>query len=104
MATIGRYGESVIVFNQREPYLGSLYTVSGGRPIHVARLDGLGIYFRLIKDPLFKDSWWTVMFSLWYPITAFGIMSAIVLLKRLKERETNGGANNPSKAFLNSTR
>jgi len=84
MAIIGRWGESLIVFNQRDPYLGGFYGVTGGSKIQVTRLDYYGVYFRKIIDPSINDSWWTVMISLWYPISFFGIIVSLLLLKRLK--------------------
>lgn len=89
IAIIGRYGESMIIFNQRKPYLGSLYTVSDGTPIHVTRLDGSGIYFRSIADPAFTTKWWTFMVSLWYPIAAFGTISLLLFSQKLKKRKAN---------------
>ncbi|MEI9863238.1 MAG: hypothetical protein WDN00_01485 [Limisphaerales bacterium] len=75
------WGGNVIFFNQEAPYTGSIVSL-GDDGVIVNGCTGYGIYYRLIKDPARTDSWWTLMFSLWYPVVTFSILPLIFLIKK----------------------
>jgi hypothetical protein len=79
---IGRCGGSLVVFNQSDPNLGVFYNVSGGTNlIHFTGFDRCGIYYQEIQDPAARMTWWTLMFSVWYLIAIFGIISTLLFAK-----------------------
>jgi hypothetical protein len=82
-----QWGVKLILFNQAEPYTGSLLALGEGeKEIAISHYDGWGIYFRSIKHTIRTDwNQWTLMISLWYPIIIFGIMPTILGVRRLRD-------------------
>ena len=71
-------GGCIVAFNQTAPYTGSVIGLAGDKSINKAGWDGWGIYFRSINRTGDKnENWWTLMVSLWYPISVFGVLSAL---------------------------
>jgi hypothetical protein len=48
-----------------------------------------GVYFGLADHPASNEKWWTFMISLWYPIIIFGILPAIFIVKKLRNRKSS---------------
>jgi hypothetical protein len=65
----GSWGGQIAIFNYDAPYLGSML----GDAKIIGGFDNCGIYFRRIRYDIPKKDWWTLMFSLWYPIIIFGV-------------------------------
>jgi hypothetical protein len=78
------WGGCAIAFNQSYPYGGSTIGVAGDKSIVEKGWDGWGIYFRSFNTVGKHDLWWTLKFSLWYPVVAFGILPAIFVIKRVR--------------------
>ena len=50
---------------------------------------GYGIYFSDIDHTVNKEqNWWTFFINLWYPIIIFGILPAIFVVKKLRNRKS----------------
>jgi len=48
-----------------------------------------GIYFSDIDHTINKEqNWWTFFINLWYPIIIFGILPAIFVIKKLRNRKS----------------
>jgi hypothetical protein len=84
MTVTKRWGGQVIFFNQQAPYTGGTYSIFGDSK-SAKGWDCFGIYFRSIKDQKRTDVYWTLMLSLWYPISICGILPAIVLVRKLRK-------------------
>jgi hypothetical protein len=80
-------GGNIILFNQDAPIVGALVVDMGEHTGSEDSWNGLGIDYRIVKDTRRSDSWWTLNFSIWYPIIIFSILPLIFLLKRLAVRK-----------------
>jgi hypothetical protein len=73
----------LVCYNGDLPYLGSIISIENDRKINVRGWNGFGVYLRLIKNTDVGKTWWTLIINLWYPIVIFGILSIVLVLKRL---------------------
>jgi len=76
------WGGNLVLFNQEAPYTGGIYAMAGDKTVTAKGWDGLGIYFRFIKDTKMVGSWWTFMVSLWYPVIIFAILPLTFAVKK----------------------
>lgn len=83
MTVTKHWGGKIIFFNQEAPYTGGVYALTGDQTVKAKGCDGFGIYYRLITDTKTTDSWWTLMFSFWYPIFIFGILPTVFVVKSM---------------------
>jgi hypothetical protein len=84
---------SLILFNQRSPYIGGTIALVGDNKHLVSEVSEKGwnfarTYFCIIKNIHRPDSWWTLEISLWYPIILSGILPAIFVVKKLHNRKS----------------
>jgi hypothetical protein len=77
-------GGSLLFFNQPTPYTGSIISFAGDDTVTERGLTGYGIYFRLIKYLDKRETSWTLMISLWYPIIMFFILPTVFAIKNLR--------------------
>ena len=78
-------GGQVVFYNGPKPNDG---TMSGSSDDQT----GWGFYgmecgLMRVNDPVVK-TWWTLRISLWYPIIIFGILPAIFVVKKLRNRKS----------------
>jgi hypothetical protein len=92
MTVTDRWGGNILFFDQEAPYTDSIVSLTGDKT-SVKGCDGWGIYFRLIINPDRKDSWWTLMFSLWYPIVIFCVLPLISLIQKWRTHQKTYGSN-----------
>jgi hypothetical protein len=75
---------SLLFFNQTAPWfagtLGDNQTERGW--------DGWGFFYRIVNDTDRKETWWTLMFSIWYPIIIFAILPLVFIIKRFATKNT----------------
>jgi hypothetical protein len=82
IATTRSCGGSLVFFNQTTPYAGSVVSFTGDNSVVEHGLTGYGIYFRSIKYIDKKETWWTLMISLWYPVIIFAILPLAFVVKK----------------------
>ena len=76
------WGGNVVFFNQAVPFFGGTISLAGDKTVSETGWDGCGTYFRIVKDTKRTDNWWTLMFSLWYPIIIFSVLPAVYVVQK----------------------
>ncbi len=82
----GLWGGNVVLFNGDVPYTGSVIYIADNKSTDnsqsVTGWTTHGIYFRDIPQTAGrKQTWWTLMFKLLYPIIVFGALTFLLLLR-----------------------
>lgn len=80
------WGGSVIFFNQKEPAIGGSFIINHGDKNRTETDIGggeFGFRFSLIKDSTRADKWWTLAFSLWYPIIISSILPIVFVARKM---------------------
>jgi hypothetical protein len=75
-------GGNVIFFNQDAPIVGALVVDIGEHTGSEEGWNSLGIDYRIVKDTRRSDSWWTLNFSIWYPIIIFSILPLVFFMRK----------------------
>ena len=77
------FGGTLIFFNQPLPYLGSITGFDEDKAnMHEVGCDWFGITFRMFDNPDNKNGkFWTLVVNLWYPITFFGVLPVVFLIR-----------------------
>ena len=78
-------------YSDRWPYHGSLVQIDGQPPISQKYgLDFPGVYYRYFRFP--ASTTWSLVVSLWYPISLLAIPPAVWIFRRKRFRASHGDA------------
>jgi hypothetical protein len=79
------WGGSVIFYNQDLPYLRNIsYGLAKGEHENIGGFDFCGIHFWRFQTTTMPKIWWTLMFSLWYPIAICAVCLLICMRYQMR--------------------
>ena len=77
-------GGSVLFYNRELPYLRNItYGPVPGEDLQTKGFDGWGIHYSALVSSA-TGTWWSFMFSLWYPISFLGILPSVYLIRHVR--------------------
>ena len=81
-----RMDGSMVFYNQKSPYMGSIISFAGDKAVSEWGVTGWGVYFRHIENTVEKSVWRTLIISLWYPVILFGILPALFAIEKTRAK------------------
>ena len=84
--TIGsEFGGCIVIFNYGMPYVGNVSFIRG---VTIAESHLPGAYYAVIRNRTSAKIWRTFIFSIWYPISFFSILTSECFVRKLRKDKT----------------